>query len=836
MTERSENSESERSSVGRKRLAFVSPLPPLRSGISDYSASLLPLLADEYEIDVIVDQETISSDWVRAHCQIKSAEWLKTHSLNYDRVLYHFGNSPFHSYMIDLLDSVPGIVVLHDFYLGHLMNKHHNEDVTSNLYLSHGYKALRDNESIELASQSIWTYPHNYQVINSATSVIVHAKHSIELAKQFYHASVSDDWHVIPLLRETAVKTAKQEARARLGIPDNAFIVCSFGLTGALKLHDRIVSAWSMATIANDKKAHLIFVGENDQGEYGEQLNQFIQSQTSPSHLSITGWVDQRTYTDYLCAADLAIQLRTQSRGETSAAVLDCMNYGLVTIVNANGTMAELPSECVHLLADDFELQTLADALDELRSNESYRHALAEKAKQYVEQHNNPAHCADLYIKAIESSYRKNVTASQTNILNWLTLSGYESHDQLMTFSRLLTYQYPTPPSKKQLFIDVSALALNDLKTGIQRVVRAQVAVLLSHPPAGYRIEPVYLSYRTGRWQYYYAREWTKSFLGIQTACDLKDCMVDTYPGDILFCADLATFYTARAAEAGLYQNLMNQDVSVYFQVYDLLPILHPEWFPPETENTHIQWAKVVANSSGAMCISKAVADELKAWVMQCNLDITFNDHVHHFHLGADIDNSSPTTGLPDNLDMLINAFESKPSFLMVGTIEPRKGHQQTLRAFEALWADNVDVNLVIVGKGGWLVEPLIDELRQHSELNSRLFWLESISDEFLEIVYRSCDCLIAASEGEGFGLPLIEAAQHHMPIIARSIPVFQEVAKEHALYFDDLSPSSLAETVKEWLVLNKNGDVPSSHDLPWLTWKQSTADLIALMGLALAE
>jgi hypothetical protein len=74
------------------------------------------------------------------------------------------------------------------------------------------------------------------------------------------------------------------------------------------------------------------------------------------------------------------------------------------------------------------------------------------------------------------------------------------------------------------------------------------------------------------------------------------------------------------------------------------------------------------------------------------------------------------------------------------------------------------------------------------------------------------------------------------MPIIARSIPVFQEVAKEHALYFDDLSPSSLAETVKEWLVLNKNGDVPSSHDLPWLTWKQSTADLIALMGLALAE
>ena len=87
---------------------------------------------------------------------------------------------------------------------------------------------------------------------------------------------------------------------------------------------------------------------------------------------------------------------------------------------------------------------------------------------------------------------------------------------------------------------------------------------------------------------------------------------------------------------------------------------------------------------------------------------------------------------------------------------------------------------------------------------------------------------MIAASEGEGFGLPLIEAAQHKLPIIARDIPVFREVAGEHAYYFNGLEPQALADAIKQWVGLNSEGKAPQSDGMPWLTWRQSTQQLLA--------
>jgi glycosyltransferase involved in cell wall biosynthesis len=166
----------------------------------------------------------------------------------------------------------------------------------------------------------------------------------------------------------------------------------------------------------------------------------------------------------------------------------------------------------------------------------------------------------------------------------------------------------------------------------------------------------------------------------------------------------------------------------------------------------------------------------------------------------------------------------------MVGTLEPRKGHTQTIAAFEKLWADGVDVNLVVVGRQGWMMETLVERLGHHPELNKHLFWLNGISDELLEKVYSSSACLIAASEGEGFGLPLIEAAQHKLPIIARDIPVFREVAGNHAFYFTGTRPDELTTFLHKWLTLLATGEHPKSDDMSWLTWEQSSEQLKTAM------
>jgi glycosyltransferase involved in cell wall biosynthesis len=210
--------------------------------------------------------------------------------------------------------------------------------------------------------------------------------------------------------------------------------------------------------------------------------------------------------------------------------------------------------------------------------------------------------------------------------------------------------------------------------------------------------------------------------------------------------------------------------------------------------------------------------------------------HIGFFHLGADLENSIPSRGIPVGGQELLDRLASQKTFLMVGTIEPRKGHEQVLAAFENCWNIGIDATLVIVGKQGWKMEAFIDHLNKHVENGRGLLYLKQISDEFLNELYNTCSCLVAASECEGFGLPLIEAAKHKLPIIARDIPVFREVAGEHAYYFSADEPEQLAQAIQSWLDLYKNKAHPKSDSMPWLTWKQSSQQLLAAIELTVKD
>jgi glycosyltransferase involved in cell wall biosynthesis len=80
----------------------------------------------------------------------------------------------------------------------------------------------------------------------------------------------------------------------------------------------------------------------------------------------------------------------------------------------------------------------------------------------------------------------------------------------------------------------------------------------------------------------------------------------------------------------------------------------------------------------------------------------------------------------------------------------------------------------------------------------------------------------------EGFGLPIIEAAQHGLPVIARDIPVFREVAQRHAFYFKGQEPAALGAAILEWSRLHDEGTAPESSKISRLTWQQSAAALFA--------
>jgi glycosyltransferase involved in cell wall biosynthesis len=208
---------------------------------------------------------------------------------------------------------------------------------------------------------------------------------------------------------------------------------------------------------------------------------------------------------------------------------------------------------------------------------------------------------------------------------------------------------------------------------------------------------------------------------------------------------------------------------------------------------------------------------------------------ISYFPLGSTFADTLPTTGTTIDVATSMGAMALDSMFLMVGTIEPRKAYGEALEAFEQLWAEGVDVNLVIVGKQGWMVETLAARLRDHSKNGSRLFWLESASDEVLERLYADASALIAASRGEGFGLPIVEAARHVVPVIARDLPVFREVAGDHALYFEGGTPVGLAQAVRRWLALRETGTVPDSRAIELVDWRRSAQRLaeVVLEGRA---
>lgn len=374
------------------------------------------------------------------------------------------------------------------------------------------------------------------------------------------------------------------------------------------------------------------------------------------------------------------------------------------------------------------------------------------------------------------------------------------------------------PP--KQLFVDISELVHQDAKTGIQRVVRSVLAEFLENPPTGFRVEPVYARVDQG---YRYARQFTWRVAGGNIPKGPDEPIVAN-KGDVFLGLDLQPHVVLRQED--FYAYLQAVGVKTHFVVYDVLPILMPHYFPKGTAKIYRQWLATLAQATGVMCISRAVAAELTDWLKQHDPARLSTSKIGWFHLGADVSSSLPSKGLPITATIVFEKLRQRPTFLMVGTLEPRKGHAQTLQAFEQLWHDNMDLNLVIVGKQGWMMEDLCNRICLHKEYTHRLFWLDRISDEYLEQIYAASTCLIAASEGEGFGLPLIEAAHFNLPLIVRDIPVFREVAEDHAFYFSGTNHNILALAVADWLQLFAEGNAPSSVNISRLTWKKSTEDL----------
>ncbi|OJY85969.1 MAG: hypothetical protein BGP23_04730 [Lysobacterales bacterium 66-474] len=825
-------------SSGRKpRLAYVSPLPPERTGIADYGAELLPELTRHYEIEVVSDQAEIGA-CVPLGCQWRSSEWFDRHAAHYDRVLYQVGNSSFHGHMFDLLSRHPGTAVLHDFYLGHISahvaaSGSDSGFWTRALYESHGYRALLAQCDGAAPGEVARKYPSNWNVLRDSDGVIVHSGFCKRLAASWYGEAATARMLHIPLLRSKRNPCSREEARRALGISDAGFVVASFGVVNPPKLCDRLVSAWGLSRLAKAHGGLLVFVGDSHDNAFTASLLGQARERGIEEQVRITGYVDAAIYDLYLAAADVVVQLRASSRGETSAAILDGFASGRAVIANAHGSAAELPADAVCMISDEFEDRELAAALESLSDDMARREALGRAGRAYLEQMHDPARIAARYRAAIEnfhatSSHRRMHRVAQELIAR--TTGTVAQPGDIEHAAQALAEVVPQDVSQRQLLVDVSQLSTTDAHSGIQRVVRSIVLELLRFPPEGFRVEPVYAVYGEGGAGYRYARAFTSRFLGIGAA-PKSDSRVDVSDGDVFLGLDLAPHIVPGCERALL--RMRRQGVRIHFVLYDMLAALHPEWFPEDLVGWLDQWRRSVARvSNSVVAISRAVAGEFSHWLERARPARSEPLEIAWFHLGSDIESSKPTTGTRAETARALARWRKRRVFLMVGTVEARKGYAQALDAFEMLWSQGSQACLAIVGKPGWHTEALVGRLRGHPESGRRLFWFEALSDEALGSVYAASSVLLAASFGEGFGLPLIEAARHRIPVLARNLPVFHEVAGEAVVYFDAANATELVRAISDWEIRAQQGRLPDVPTPTPLTWRQSTHQLLDVIKL----
>ncbi|MHB1656189.1 MAG: glycosyltransferase family 4 protein [Burkholderiales bacterium] len=373
--------------------------------------------------------------------------------------------------------------------------------------------------------------------------------------------------------------------------------------------------------------------------------------------------------------------------------------------------------------------------------------------------------------------------------------------------------------NNKQLLIDVSAIAKIDAKTGIQRVVRNLYQQLLLAPPEGYQVCPVMAT----RKQFY--RHIPTDFLqhaGLTPATT----PIHIRAGDIFLGLDLsAHLIPHHLPELWTWKK---QGVRMTFVIYDLLPVLHPQWFNPKaTQNFH-EWLRALAwLANGAVGISRTVQADFNYWMQRYGLNES-DIPCTVIPLGAELDATLKEDRIRP-VDSTIN-LEISPYILMVGTLEPRKGYDDALAAFEALWATGDPTPLVIVGKQGWKVEALAHQLQTHSEAGKRLLWLDNADDSVLRTLYQQCQGVLIASRGEGYGLPLMEAAYFHKPVLVRDIPVFREIADNNVTFFPDSSASDLHEALAIWIDALASETNSSSSGFKYISWQESCAQLLKIL------
>jgi glycosyltransferase involved in cell wall biosynthesis len=360
------------------KVAYFSPLPPSTSGIADYSALLVPALERLLTIEVVRPGRTRPVG-------------------DADIALYHVGNDPdAHAWIVDALRRRPGVVVLHDFVIHHLV-----AGMTIGRNDGHAYLAAMEREAgpagrmlgwgvLEGRVPPLWEvrpteFPLVAQVLDLATGVIVHSDYVAAQVRE--HGYDGPLWHV-PHPAWPAEDVVPAEVA---GSP-------LFGCFGHLNENKRIPQL--LRAFAELRQTHpdarLLLVGAEAPG--------YTLRGELPDGVIREPYVEEPRLMSLLAACDAVVLLRAPTMGETSGSAIRTLSLGKPLVVSDLGWFAELPGDvALRVHVGEGEEESLLRALERL-AEPGLAERMGEAARAYVRREHGLEHVAELYVAALEQA------------------------------------------------------------------------------------------------------------------------------------------------------------------------------------------------------------------------------------------------------------------------------------------------------------------------------------------------------------------------------------------------------------------------------------------------
>jgi glycosyltransferase involved in cell wall biosynthesis len=331
----------------KPNLLYASPFPPQESGISYYSLNLIAALKNAFELTLLVDgyelaDHSLYKEFKVLNYPIDSIDWG-----SFEYAIYNIGNNPwYHGHIYECALQHPGLVILHEAILYFLTVGLYQDrpDFYERMYRMEGpaaiatIRAMRKEGSHLLRFHDPRRLPCNKELINSGNAFMTHSNYTLRKVQDACDRPVLA--RKINFIQPIPFAADQMRSRAEfleaIQVPTDATLVVSVGFVAATKQNHVACRAVRRLNALGAGKVHYLMVGE---GSYADEYKDDC--------IRVTGFVDAKTFQEFLCHADLIVNLRYPSMGETSAGLLDAMSFGRPCVISDDAWFSELPDDVV---------------------------------------------------------------------------------------------------------------------------------------------------------------------------------------------------------------------------------------------------------------------------------------------------------------------------------------------------------------------------------------------------------------------------------------------------------------------------------------------------------